>query len=211
MTNYKLILNNLTKTFGRRIIFNNLSYSFESNNIYGVAGINGSGKSTFVKIIANILSPTKGKVIHSINNKEIEFENLFNHIGFVAPYLILYDEFSAIENLFYFCKIRGISYSDNLAKQMLKEVNLFDRRNDLVKTYSSGMKQRLKYAFALIHSPSLLILDEPTSNLDTYGKDMVNNFIKEYGKSKLVIVASNEESDLKECSHIIEIEKYKTL
>ncbi len=211
MTNYKLTVDNLTKTFGRRIIFKDLSYSFENNHIYGVAGRNGSGKSTFVKIIANIISPTKGKVSHNINNKEIELEKLANHIGFVAPYLVLYDEFSAIENLYYFCKIRGIQYNIDFAKLMLKDVDLYDRRNDLVKTYSSGMKQRLKYAFALIHSPSLLILDEPTSNLDTYGKDMVYNFIKEYGKTKLVIVASNEKSDLKECSQIIEIENYKSL
>ena len=211
MINYTLVLDKATKTFGRRIIFKELSYTFTNGNVYGIAGRNGAGKSTLVKIIAGIISPTKGKINHFVDNKLLEIEQLFNHIGFVSPYLVLYDEFTAIENLFYLCKIRGLQYDKTFAENLLKEVTLFDRRNDLVKTYSSGMKQRLKYAFALVHSPSLIILDEPTSNLDSFGKDIVYKFINNLGKDKLVIVASNEQSDLAVCSQIIEIEKFNKL
>ncbi|HPN38436.1 MAG TPA: ABC transporter ATP-binding protein [Melioribacteraceae bacterium] len=209
MTNYLIELDNISKTFGRRLIFKNISSKFNSPDIIGVAGKNGAGKSTFVKILANLISPTKGKIKHFINNKLIEPEKVYNYTGFVAPYLVLYDEFTALENLFYCCKIRGINYEIEYAKELLKNVNLFERRNDYVKTYSSGMKQRLKYAFALIHNPNLIILDEPTSNLDNAGKDLVYNFISSLGKEKLIVLASNEQTELKYCSKIIEPEKYK--
>ncbi|MFH0736188.1 MAG: ABC transporter ATP-binding protein [bacterium] len=211
MTNYTLVLDKTTKAFGRRIIFKELSYTFTNGNVYGIAGKNGAGKSTLVKIIAGLISPTNGKINHFVDDTLLEIDHLHNHIGFVSPYLVLYDEFTAIENLFYLCKIRGLLYDKKFAENLLNEVTLFDRRNDLVKTYSSGMKQRLKYAFALVHSPSLIILDEPTSNLDSFGKDIVYNFINNLGKDKLVIVASNEQSDLAVCPQIIEIEKFNKL
>jgi heme exporter protein A len=209
MISYRLELENITKTFGRRLIFKDISIKLNSPNIIGVSGRNGAGKSTFVKILSGLISPSKGKVKHYLNDKQVETEYVFNHLGFVSPYLVLYDEFTASENLFYFCKIRNIDYDKKFAKELLEKVNLYDRRNDIVKAYSSGMKQRLKYAFALIHKPSLIILDEPTSNLDEAGKKVVYNFIENYGKEKLVIVASNEQQDLSYCSEIIDLEKYK--
>lgn len=209
MISYRLELENITKTFGRRLIFKDISIKLNSPNIIGVSGRNGAGKSTFVKILSGLISPSKGKVKHYLNDKQVETEYVFNHLGFVSPYLVLYDEFTASENLFYFCKIRNIDYDKKFAKELLEKVNLYDRRNDIVKAYSSGMKQRLKYAFALIHKPSLIILDEPTSNLDEAGKQVVYNFIENYGKEKLVIVASNEQQDLSYCSEIIDLEKYK--
>jgi len=209
MISYRLELENITKTFGRRLIFKDISIKLNSPNIIGVSGRNGAGKSTFVKILSGLISPSKGKVKHYLNDKQVETEYVFNHLGFVSPYLVLYDEFTASENLFYFCKIRNIDYDKKFSKELLEKVNLYDRRNDIVKAYSSGMKQRLKYAFALIHKPSLIILDEPTSNLDEAGKKVVYNFIENYGKEKLVIVASNEQQDLSYCSEIIDLEKYK--
>ncbi len=209
MINYTVELENITKTFGRRLIFKNISIKLNAPSVIGISGRNGAGKSTFVKILAGLISPSKGKVKHYLSDKLIETEKVFKHLGFVSPYLVLYDEFTATENLFYYCKIRNIDYDKSFAKELLEKVNLYDRRNDLVKTYSSGMKQRLKYAFALIHKPSLIILDEPTSNLDNSGKQVVYEFIETYGKEKLVIVASNEQSDLDYCNEIIELEKFK--
>ena len=209
MTNYSIELENVTKTSGRRLIFKNISVKLNSPAVIGISGRNGAGKSTFVKILAGLISPTKGKINHYSENGVLPNEKIFNSLGFVSPYLVLYDEFTATENLYYFCKIRDVKYDKSFAKELLEKVNLYDRRNDLVKTYSSGMKQRLKYAFALIHKPNLLILDEPTSNLDNSGKDVVYSFIENYGKDKLVIVASNEEVDLSYCSQIIELEKFK--
>ncbi|MDP3443479.1 MAG: ABC transporter ATP-binding protein, partial [Ignavibacteria bacterium] len=195
----------------RRLIFNNLDLEFSSGNIYGVSGPNGSGKSTFVKIISDLISPTRGKVQHFLNNKQIVSENIHAHLGFVSPYLFLYDEFTAEENINHFARIRGINNYRDYSDQLFNDFGLFERKGDLVKGYSSGMKQRLKFIFALFHSPQLLIFDEPTSNLDNSGKDIVYKKIAEAGKNCLVIVASNEENDLSLCGNIIDLEKYKMI
>lgn len=209
MSNYKLNFNNVTKTFGRRLIFKNINHDFTSGNIYGFSGRNGAGKSTLIKIAAGILSPTKGKIEHYFDNLEIISEKLHQYLGFVSPYLVLYDEFTAEENLYHFSKIRGIKFNKERAKYLLNEFDLYKRRNDYLKGYSSGMKQRMKFIFALLHSPKVLFLDEPTSNLDNIGKDRVYKFITDEGKENLIIVASNEDSDLALCSDILDIEQFK--
>jgi len=209
MINYSLTFQNVTKTFGRRLIFKNINQEFTSGNIYGFAGKNGSGKSTLIKIAAGIISPTKGKIIHQNNDQNIIPEKLHNYIGFVSPYLVLYDEFTAEENLIHISKIRGIKYNSDQARHWLNEFELYERRRDYLKGFSSGMLQRMKFIFALQHSPQILFLDEPTSNLDTMGKDKVYEIIRNEGKNKLIIVASNEKGDLELCSKILEIEKFK--
>jgi len=209
MTNYSLILQNLTKSFGRRLIFKNINAEFHSGSIYGLAGSNGSGKSTLAKIIANILSPTSGNVTHKLEDKEVSSEKLHNHLGFVSPYLMLYDEFSAEENLIHFMKIRGLQVNNDRINSLLNEFSLYERRNDLLKAYSSGMKQRIKFIFSLIHSPELMIFDEPTSNLDVSGKNKVYEIIERESKDKLIIIASNEESDLALCKERIFVEEYQ--
>lgn len=209
MINYSVAAASLNKTFGRRLIFNDLNFEFSSNGVYGIAGANGSGKSTLVKIIAGIISPSKGKIIHKIDSNEIAEERLHNHIGFVSPYLILYEEFSAWENINLFSSIRGIKFDKEKNEYLLNHFLIFDRKDDLVKTYSSGMKQRLKFVFALVHSPQLIILDEPTSNLDEEGKNSVYRIIEQEGKTGIVIVASNEKTDLSFCKNIIQLELFK--
>ena len=209
MAEYSLTFTNVTKLFGRRLIFKDISSTFSSGNIYGFSGRNGSGKSTLVKIAAGIISPTKGKVTHKNSGKEIISERLHNHMGFVSPYLVLYDEFNAEENLYHFAKVRGIKYDQERVDYLLNEFELFPRKKDLLKGYSSGMKQRMKFIFALQHFPDILFFDEPTSNLDIAGKDKVYEIIENEGKNNIIIIASNEENDLKLCSEILEIEKFK--
>jgi len=209
MSNYSVEAKELNKTFGRRLIFKNLNFKIQNEGILGIAGANGSGKSTLVKIIAGINSPTSGKIIHKENEKEILPERLHNFIGFVSPYLVLYEEFSAWENLNYFAEIRKVEFNKEKIEYLLNEFLIYNRKDDLVKTYSSGMKQRLKFIFALMHSPKLLILDEPTSNLDEKGKESVYKIVEEEGQSSLVIIASNEKSDLQYCSQIIKLEDFK--
>lgn len=209
MSDYSIQAASLSKSFGRRLIFNDINFNWERNGIFGISGPNGSGKSTLVKIIAGLLSATKGKIIHTNSDKEIIPEKLHNHIGFVSPYLVLYEEFSAWENLEIFAKIRGILLDEEIVKKYLEEFLLYNRRNDLVKTYSSGMKQRLKFVFALMHYPEMLIFDEPTSNLDEEGKKVVYDIIRDEGKDRIVIIASNEKSDLEFCDEVLLLEKYK--
>lgn len=209
MSDYSIQTLSLTKSFGRRLIFKEINFIWERNGIFGISGPNGSGKSTLVKIIAGLISPTKGKIIHKNSEKEIIPEKLHDHIGFVAPYLVLYEEFSAWENLEIFAKIRGIELDKERVKKLLEEFLIYNRRNDLVKTYSSGMKQRLKFVFALMHLPEVLIFDEPTSNLDEEGKKVVYDIIQNEAKERIVIIASNDKIDIDLCSEVLFLEKYK--
>jgi len=209
MTKIFSSLENVTQIFGRRLIFNNINFTFEQGKIYGISGRNGSGKSTLSKIILGLISPTRGKIIHKLDDKVIIPEKLHDHIGFVSPYLFLYDEFTAWENVEFFQKIRGLTPDPEKAKLLFEKFGIYDRRNDLLKGYSSGMKQRMKFIFALIHEPGLLLLDEPTSNLDNAGKETVYEIITSAGKTKTVIVASNEETDLSYCNLVLDVEQFK--
>ena len=209
MSQYSLTLNNLTKSFGRRLIFKNINSEFFSGNIYGFAGSNGSGKSTLAKIVVGLLTPNSGKVIHSLDNKVITPEELHTQVGFVSPYLVLYDEFTAEENIKLSLSIRGLEFNRSSVDELLNEFGLYRRRNDFLKAYSSGMKQRMKFIFALVHNPMFLLFDEPTSNLDIKGKDTVYKIIERESKEKLIILASNELNDLELCKETLFVENYK--
>ena len=205
----RLPLSQSTKLLEEDLIFKDISFKLNSPQIFGISGPNGSGKSTLVKIIANIISPSSGKLYQNLNGDEIKPEKLHNHIGLVSPYLVLYDEFTAYENLNYFSEIRDISFNKERVDELLNKFLLFNRRDDFVKTYSSGMKQRLKFIFALMHSPQLIILDEPTSNLDDEGKEVVYELVKGEGSRNIVIIASNEKTDLSFCDGLIDLKEHK--
>jgi len=181
----------LTKKFGKRTIFKSLSINFGGAGVYGIAGRNGAGKSTLAKVILGVLE-AKGAVILTVGDKKILQSEIPFHTGFVAPYLILYDEFSAFENLKISCGIRGIDFDEKRVYALLEQVELQGRELDLVRGYSSGMKQRLKYVNALMHNPPLYVFDEPTSNLDQAGKEIVYSLIKELSNRAIVVLASNE-------------------
>ena len=210
MTDFSLQVISLEKSFGRRLVFSGINFSLDKPGVFGISGPNGSGKSTLIKILAGINSPSRGKVNHSYEGKEIISEKLHNHIGFVSPYLVLYDEFSAWENLNYFASIRNILFDKAKVENLLDQFLLLNRKDDLVKAYSSGMKQRLKFIFALMHSPQFIFLDEPTSNLDDEGKQTVYGLIKSESGKSIVVVASNEKYDLANCDELLDLNNYKS-
>ncbi len=195
---------NLTKKFSSRKIFENVSFQLSNGSSLAITGKNGSGKSTLVKIISGLLGKTSGEVTLSIGNQTIKPELMYNYIGFVSPYLNLYDEFTGFENLAICSGIRG-KRADNIS-DTLKRVGLYERRGDLLKIYSSGMKQRLKLAFAILHSPLVLIMDEQTSNLDAEGIKIVDEIVEEYKKDRVVIIATNDEHEKQLCMKNYNIE-----
>jgi heme exporter protein A len=208
-----LVCNELTKYFSHRLIFGNVSISLNEQNSIGIVGKNGSGKSTLIKVIAGIISQSKGEIKLSVDEKVVPKDLHFKHIGLLSPYLSLYDELTGYENLDFFIKIKSPDKSSSEKEEkinfLLERVGLFKRKKDLYKNYSSGMKQRLKLAFALLNDPALLLLDEPCANLDKEGIDVVYSFAEEQRKRGILIVATNEESDLKLCDTLISIEDYK--
>jgi heme exporter protein A len=209
MNDFSLQVTSLQKSFGRRLVFNGINLNLDKPGVFGISGPNGSGKSTLIKILAGVNSATKGQVSHIHKGKEIPSEKLHNHIGFVSPYLVLYDEFSAWENLNYFASIREVTFDKRRVDNLLDKFLLLKRKDDLVKAYSSGMKQRLKFIFAFMHSPQFIFLDEPTSNLDDEGKQTVYDLIKNESEKAIVAVASNEKNDLAYCSEVLDLNNYK--
>ena len=195
------------KVFNRRTIFSGIDFKIAGGQSLAITGKNGTGKSTLVKIIAGVLSPTAGTVAVRFSDHDVHASDLFSLVGFVAPYLQLYDEFTGWENLDLARRIRGLDLSDHRLDELLQRMRLTPRKDDRVRTYSSGMKQRLKYAFALLHAPPLLLLDEPTSNLDTDGITIVYEIIEEQKERGIVIVATNDEDDARRFSTVVNLEQ----
>jgi heme exporter protein A len=206
MNSISIAVRGLSKDFNRSVIFRDISFSCTSPASLSITGKNGAGKSTLSKILAGLLTATRGSISYSLNGKDLGIEEFKHHIGFVSPYLNLYDEFTAWENLQFLSRIRATEQlTDERMKDLLTFVGLWNRREDLVGTFSSGMKQRLKYAFALLHRPALLILDEPTSNLDAEGIDMVKHITLEQKKEGALIVATNGTEEANWCEQQIQV------
>lgn len=199
----KLVAVNLTRKFDRKIIFQNVNFELSKGSSTAITGRNGSGKSTLIKIIANLLIESSGQLNLFDGEIKVKKENVFRYIGFVSPYLNLYDEFTGYENLKIISDIRGSGHGN--IDNVLKRVGLYPRRNDLLKIYSSGMKQRLKIAFAILHNPQVLLLDEPTSNLDLDGISVVDDIANEYKSDRILIIATNDEHERSLCSNEINL------
>ncbi|MCK4574118.1 MAG: ABC transporter ATP-binding protein [candidate division Zixibacteria bacterium] len=189
---FTLRTENLAKRFGPRKVFSGINFEITTGQSLAVVGHNGSGKSTLLKVLLAQLRPTKGKVEFARDNGPMDDAAIRDQVSFVAPYLTLYDHLTAEENLKFFATVAGDSITGKQVDSLLARVGLEGRGLDDVVGYSSGMKQRLKYAVAMLKKPAFLILDEPTSNLDQEGKEIVFNLIDEYRKESIIIIATNE-------------------
>ncbi len=199
----------VSREFNRRSVFKGVSFSLTSPASMAITGRNGAGKSTLVKIIAGVLSPTRGALSYAVDGKSITVDELKRHIGFVSPYLSLYDEFTALENLKILSRIRLVrGFDDRRAQQLLENLALGERCDDAVGTFSSGMKQRLKYVFALLHQPALLLLDEPSANLDADGIAVIKRAISDQKLNRMLIVATNDSAEAAWCDQEIRIGEY---
>jgi heme exporter protein A len=206
MNSISITANELSKDFNCNAVFKDISFFLSSPASLSITGKNGAGKSTLSKILAGLLSSTRGSIIYSVNEKQIGIEEFKHQIGFVSPYLNLYDEFTALENLQFLSRIRTTTHQNGeRIKELLTLVGLWNRRDDMVSTFSSGMKQRLKYAFALLHNPAVLILDEPTSNLDDEGIEVVRQIILEQKKANILIIATNNKEEANWCAQQIQV------
>jgi heme exporter protein A len=193
----KLTLENVGKDFENKRIFNKISFDLESGKSAAIIGPNGSGKTTLVRIVCGLIRPSRGKIVYSVNQKTIEIQDVYKHIGLVGPYLELYEELTAMENLLFFAKMKRVSHAREKILSLMDQLNLAGREDDNVRTYSSGMRQRLKYVFALLSNPEILVLDEPTSNLDSDGIDRVYEIMRIQKNKNILLIATNDQNDLK--------------
>jgi heme exporter protein A len=181
--------------FGTRAVFEDVHAQIRTGQVLVAAGANGSGKSTLLRIVAGLLPPKAGSVQTRIEGRLLDPIARRKVLGYVAPDLTLYRELTGAENLQFFARLHGLTLSHEGLIAALTEVGLRGRGRDLVSGYSSGMRQRLKYAFARLTRPPILLLDEPTANLDTDGVAMVERVImaqRTRPDGGVTIIATNE-------------------
>lgn len=196
--------------FGQRILFRKMDLHFRGGTTSAITGPNGSGKSTLVRILAGLLTPTKGDVDLLLRGHRVEDEFRPMQCGMVAPYLNVYDGFSPRENLQFLASVRGLGRRHPRVQEMLDRVHLADRGDDAVSTFSSGMIQRVRLACALLSDPPVLLFDEPTATLDLDGISIVRSIIDEAtSRGKVVIVATNEPEEAEACEFRVDIDDYR--
>jgi len=201
-----LQVNNLTKYFGQRKVFKDLSFIVEDNSCLVVIGKNGSGKTTLLKILAGLYSPNEGEIKYNLGGKTIKKDQTKKFLSLVAPDLNLYDELTALENLKFLSKIQSLSFGEDDLLKKIHDAGLKGRENDLVGSFSSGMKQKLKYVFALLNQPKFLLLDEPSSNLDEDGIAYLERRISEQKKRGILILATNNKKETKYGEKILSLD-----
>lgn len=188
----RLTIADAARYFGRRRVFTHVNGEVRGGESLVITGPNGSGKSTLLRIIAGLLPLSAGAVTISLNGESLDIYSRRPYLGYVAPDLALYAELTGVENLLFFAQLRGIRLERSDLAALLEMVGLKGRGRDYVGNYSSGMRQRLKYAVALLHRPLLLLLDEPTANLDTQGTAIVESIISAQKRRGLVVIGTNE-------------------
>ncbi len=190
-------------------VFSNVNLDIKGGTVFGIYGKNGTGKSTLLKILSFILTPTSGYVELKLDETLITRDSIQKHIGFVSPSLSLYDEFTLIELVETVTKMRGILFDELYFNNLLELLSLSHRRESIVKGFSSGMLQRVKLILATIHKPSFLFLDEPTTNLDDEGIMSVHAIIqKTVNYGGLVCIATNENREKNWCTQQIDISSF---
>lgn len=185
----------LAHRYGDRQVFRNLSLQLGPGDVAVVEGPNGSGKSTLLKIVAGLIKPAGG----SIEACPWPGGATPEGIGYLSPELALYPELTGVENLAFFARVKGLLPTRALLRESLDQVGLLGRGSDAAGSYSSGMRQRLKLAFALLGRPPILILDEPTSNLDVTGAELVHSILETQTTAAfggLAVIATNQLEEL---------------
>lgn len=181
---------NLTKKFDDFTAVDNISFSVAQGEIFAFLGPNGAGKTTTIKMLTTLLHPTSGEMNLNGYNPAVDKNEVRHSFGIVFQDPSLDDELTAYENM----EFHGVLYKvpkdvrKNRVEQLLKFVELWDRRNDLVKHFSGGMKRRLEIARGLIHHPKILFLDEPTLGLDPQTRNHIWSYIKNLNKEEKMTV-----------------------
>ena len=202
---HRLTVENLSKRFGSRKVLTDISFELSTGQSMAIVGPNGSGKSTLLMLLLASLRPTHGTVTYSEDSTTLDDAQVRAATSFVSPYLNLYDHLTAEENLTFFSTVSGGHVTGKQINSLLSRVGLEGRGSDFVAAYSSGMKQRLKYAVAFLNSPAFLFLDEPTSNLDEAGKQIVFDLIDEFRSTTILIIATNEKEEQRRAEQLCRI------
>ena len=207
----EIILEQAAKQFGRELVFTGMDHAFQAGSRTAVLGPNGSGKSTLLMVVAGAQMVTAGSVEHRLNGSLVPEEKVYRHVSIAAPYLGLYEDLSLREAVAMHLRFKplraGIGW-DDLARIAYLEAAM----DKPVRNFSSGMKQRLKLALAILSDTSLLLLDEPASNLDATAIAWYRTLLQEHLDDRTLLVCSNrQEAEFDLCTSTLEIEAYKSV
>lgn len=198
-----LSVSNLTKKYNRKTVLDGVQFE-HSSGILGISGSNGSGKSTLLKCLAGLLRPNSGSVEWKKDDNVISFNELKQSIGYAAPYISLYEDLTVFENLKFLSEVSLQNHNDSFFTDLLGRTETDSLSDKLYKSLSTGQQQRVKLASSLIRDPEVLIWDEPGSNLDSSGHELVQRLVfAQKEKESLIIIASNDPNEIALCDEKI--------
>jgi ABC-type multidrug transport system ATPase subunit len=198
------------KRFNREWIFRHLDMELSSSRKFAITGPNGSGKSTLLQVIGGILRPSEGLVDPKDDGKSIDQDSIFKNLSFCAPYLELIEEMTGQEFLQFHASFKP--FIDALkVPDILEATGLAAAAGKQIRYYSSGMKQRLKLAQAIFSDTSILLLDEPCTNLDKTGITLYRKLMESHTADRLVVISSNYDVEYDFCDEILRPEEWKKL
>src|SRR5450830_1191364 len=193
----RLVAEGLSRSFGTRKVIGPLSFSLENGRVLGVAGENGSGKTTLLRVLAGLIRPSSGRVVFEEDGMSLAPRDASHALGWFAPDLALDGALTAAENLDFFAAVRGLRPDKGAAERWLAGVGLDPRRvADIPLRALWGQRQRVKLAYATLHDPGVLLLDEPGANLDEAGRAVVQKVVASQRSRGIAIIASNDLRDL---------------
>ena len=183
----------IEKKFGYSFAVRNVTLQLKRGEFVVLFGSNGAGKTTFLKVAATLMRPTKGNLSVEGFDIHTQAEQARRHIGFLSHNTFVYRDLSALENLKFFCRLYGIAADEDRLLGILDRVELKRRANDTVRSFSRGMQQRVGIARALLHDPSVILLDEPYTGLDAKAAETLNSLLDDaVTAGKTVVLTSHD-------------------
>jgi len=204
----EIILEDIGRRFNRDWVFQRLNYRFTAGSRYAILGPNGSGKSTLLQVVSSALTPSVGRVVYKHQGKAIDADDIYQYLSIAAPYLELIEEFTLAEQIqFHFTHKRFLNGFD--AGSLIERLGLTHARDKQLRFFSSGMKQRVKLGLACCADVPVVLLDEPSSNLDEDGVAWYLQLVAQTCGDRLLLVCSNQEREYGFCNHTLTITDYK--
>lgn len=192
---YDIQAEGLKKSFGNFDALRGIDLRVKRGEFMTLFGPNGAGKTTLIKLLATLTSPTSGTLSVYGYDVRKDVNNIRSVIGVISHDPYLYDNLSAFENIKFFGTLYGLDDVDNRARSVIKQVGLEKRMNDLVRTFSRGMKQRLTVARAIVHEPKILLLDEPYTGLDQHGAQIFGEMLSDLKSQRRTILMTTHNID----------------
>jgi ABC-type multidrug transport system ATPase subunit len=204
----RILIENLSKKYNRQWVFKNISFCFEPGSATAITGKNGSGKSTLLQCLLGFIHPSSGTISYLVNSKIIPDAEAYAYCSFAAPYMELIEEMTLEEMIRFHQKFKPFYPQYNLL-QLVELLKLENAMHKPIGHFSSGMKQRLKLGLTFFSCTDVLLLDEPTSNLDSDGIRLYQDLVAMHTNKRTVIVSSNDPQEYRFCTETICIENYR--